>query len=52
MSALLVVVGLAAGSLDRLPRAGMWMVRVKKGFALVMLGMTEYYLLQAGQVWF
>lgn len=52
MSALLVVVGLAAGSLDKLPRAGAWMVRVKKGFALIMLGMTEYYLLQAGQVWF
>lgn len=52
MSALLVVVGLAAGSLDRLPRAGTWMVRVKTTFAVVMLAMSEYYLLQAGQVWF
>ncbi|GAB1343406.1 cytochrome c biogenesis protein CcdA [Gemmatimonas sp.] len=52
MSALLVAVGLAAGSLDRLPRAGAWMLRVKTTFAVLMLGMTEYYLLQAGQVWF
>jgi thiol:disulfide interchange protein DsbD len=52
MSALLVVVGLTAGMLDRLPRAGVWMLRVKTFFALVMLGMSEYYLLQAGQVWF
>lgn len=52
MSALLVAVGLAAGSLDRLPRAGAWMLRVKATFAVLMLGMTEYYLLQAGQVWF
>jgi cytochrome c-type biogenesis protein len=52
MSALLVVVGLSSGSLNRLPRAGQWMIRVKKLFALVMLGMAQYYFLQAGQVWF
>lgn len=52
MSALLVVIGLAAGHAQRLPRAGAWMLRVKQLFALCMLGMAEYYLLQAGQVWF
>jgi thiol:disulfide interchange protein DsbD len=52
MSALLVAVGLASGSLGQLPRAGAWMLTVKKVFALLMLGMSEYYLLQAGQVWF
>jgi thiol:disulfide interchange protein DsbD len=52
MSALLVVVGLATGSMGRLPRAGAWMLTIKKVFALLMLGMSEYYLLQAGQVWF
>jgi thiol:disulfide interchange protein DsbD len=52
MSALLVVIGLAAGHANRLPRAGAWMLRVKQLFALCMLGMAEYYLLQAGQVWF
>ena len=52
MCALLMVVGLSSGSVGRLPRAGAWMLRVKKVFALLMLGMGEYYLLQAGQVWF
>jgi thiol:disulfide interchange protein DsbD len=52
MSSLLVVVGLAAGGAMRLPRSGLWMVRVKQGFGVLMLGMAEYYLLQTGQVWF
>ncbi len=52
MCALLVVVGLSSGSLARLPRAGMWMVRVKKLFALIFLGVAEYYLIEAGKLWF
>ena len=52
MCALLVVVGLSSGSLTRLPRAGAWMLRVKALFAVLMIGISEYYLLQAGQVWF
>jgi cytochrome c-type biogenesis protein len=50
MCALLVVVGLAAGGAVRLPRAGAWMVNVKKLFALLMIGAAQYYLLQAGQL--
>lgn len=49
MSAVLVVVGLFAGTASRLPRAGMWMVWVKRVFALLMLGTAEYYLITAGQ---
>jgi thiol:disulfide interchange protein DsbD len=52
MCTLLVVVGLSAGALTRLPRAGMWMVWVKRGFAGIMLGMAEYYLVKMGQVFF
>ncbi len=52
MCALLVIVGLSAGTVSRLPRAGMWMVYVKKGFAVVMLVMAEYYLIKMGQVYF
>lgn len=52
MCSLLVVIGLTAGTLSRLPRAGAWMLRVKQFFALIMVGMAQYYLLQAGQVWF
>ena len=50
MCTLLVVVGLSSGSLARLPRAGAWMVVVKKVFALVMLGAAEYYLVKMGQL--
>ena len=49
MCTLLVVVGLSAGTVGRLPRAGAWMVVVKKVFAFVMIGVAEYYLIQAGQ---
>ncbi|HET7630872.1 MAG TPA: cytochrome c biogenesis protein CcdA [Gemmatimonadaceae bacterium] len=50
MSTLLVVVGLSSGSLARLPRAGVWMVWIKKLFGLVMLGVAEYYLFKMGQL--
>jgi thiol:disulfide interchange protein DsbD len=52
MCALLVAVGLSSGALARLPRAGVWMVWVKRGFALLMFGAAEYYLVQMGTVWF
>ena len=52
MCTLLVIVGLSAGAVSRLPRAGMWMVYVKRGFAFIMLGMAEYYLIKMGQVYF
>lgn len=50
MSTLLVAVGLSAGTLSRLPRAGEWMVWVKKVFAVIMLGAAEYYLIKMGQL--
>jgi cytochrome c-type biogenesis protein len=50
MCALLVAIGVSSGSLSRLPRAGEWMVRVKKIFGLVMLAVAEYYLVKMGQV--
>jgi thiol:disulfide interchange protein DsbD len=50
MSAVLVLVGLSAGSAARLPRAGAWMRNVKRLFALVMLGVAEYYLITTGQL--
>ena len=50
MCTLLVIVGLSAGALARLPRAGMWMVWVKRGFGIVMLGVAEYYLIKMGQL--
>jgi thiol:disulfide interchange protein DsbD len=49
MTALLVVVGLFSGSVTALPRAGSWMVSVKKLSGVVLLGMAEYYFIQMGQ---
>jgi len=50
MCTLLVAVGLSSGTLARLPRAGDWMVWVKRIFALIMLGAAEYYLVKMGQL--
>ncbi len=50
MCALLVVVGIFSGSASRLPRAGAWMIGLKKAFGIVMLAVAEYYLVKMGQV--
>ena len=50
MCGLLVVVGASSGTLSRLPRAGLWMARIKKIFGFVMLGVAEYYLIKMGQL--
>ena len=50
MCTLLVVVGVSSGAVSRLPKAGLWMVRVKKVFGIVMLGVAEYYLVKMGQL--
>jgi len=51
MTALLVGVGLFSGAVTALPRAGAWLAWVKKGSGVVLLGMAEYYFVQAGMVW-
>lgn len=50
MTALLVAVGLSAGLLARLPRAGVWMIWIKRGFALLMIAVAQYYLIQMGKL--
>jgi thiol:disulfide interchange protein DsbD len=50
MCTLLVVVGLSSGAISRLPRAGLWMVWIKRVFAIVMIGVAEYYLVKMGQL--
>jgi cytochrome c-type biogenesis protein len=49
MCTFLVAAGISAGALARLPRAGAWMVWIKRLFAIVMLGAAEYYLILTGQ---
>jgi len=50
MTALLVAVGLSSGALAALPRAGAWMVSIKKAAGVTLLGMAEYYFITMGQV--
>ena len=50
MSSLLLVFALLADSSLRLPRAGPWMLWVKRAFAVILLGVAEYYLVSMGQV--
>jgi len=40
----LLVIGTFSGSLNALPRAGMWMVEVKKLFGFLLFGMAFYFL--------
>ena len=51
MSVLLVVVGFFSGAPAALPRAGAWMVWIKRAAGVVLLLMAEYYFVKAGQVW-
>ena len=48
MCAVLIAVGIFGATFARLPRAGMWMVWVKRVLALVMIGAAEYYFVHAG----
>jgi thiol:disulfide interchange protein DsbD len=50
MTAVLVAIGLSAGTLSALPRAGAWMRWIKVIAGIVMLGMAEYYFVKMGSV--
>ena len=51
MTALLILVGLSSGILAALPRSGRWLLWIKQGAGILLLGMAEYYFILAGQVW-
>ena len=50
MTSLLIAIGLFSGTLAALPRAGSWMVWIKRAAGVVLIGMAEYYFVQMGQV--
>jgi cytochrome c-type biogenesis protein len=52
MCSLLVVVGLTTGAASKLPRSGVWMLWVKRVFAVLMIGVAEYYLIEMGKLMF
>jgi thiol:disulfide interchange protein DsbD len=51
MTTLLVAVGLFSGTLAMLPKAGRWMVLLKKAGGIIMLAMAQYYFVLAGMVY-
>lgn len=47
---MLILVGTFAGILSSLPRSGPWMMRIKYGLAILMIGAGEYFLIKMGQL--
>jgi thiol:disulfide interchange protein DsbD len=47
---LLVLVGTFSGILSSFPKSGVWMVKLKKGLGLFMIGLGEYFLIKMGQL--
>ncbi len=52
MGALLLLIGTFSGIVASLPKSGVWMVRIKKGLGLGMIGIGEYFLIKMGQLIF
>ncbi|MCK5187417.1 MAG: sulfite exporter TauE/SafE family protein, partial [Deltaproteobacteria bacterium] len=50
MGFLLILIGTFAGLLTSLPRSGDWMVKIKKGFGIMMIIVGEYFLVKMGQL--
>jgi cytochrome c-type biogenesis protein len=50
LTAVLACVGLVSGVVTALPRPGRWMVWVKRGGGVILIGMAEYYLIKMGSV--
>lgn len=51
MGTLLIILGVFAGLLVNLPKAGPWMLRISRLCGWIMIVMGEYFLVQAGMVW-
>lgn len=52
MGVLLVLIGTFTGILAALPKSGAWMERIQKVFGYFMIGLGQYFLIQAGRLWF
>ncbi len=48
MGTLLIILGTFSGLLASLPAAGAWMLRIKRVFGWILIGMGEYFLIRAG----
>ncbi|MGA1865387.1 MAG: cytochrome c biogenesis protein CcdA [bacterium] len=52
MGTLLILCGTFAGLLAHLPKSGHWMVLIQRIFGWFMIGLGEFFLIKAGQLWF
>lgn len=51
MGSILILLGTFSSFLFRLPKSGMWMVRIKKIMGYMMVAMAGYFMFQAGAQW-
>jgi cytochrome c-type biogenesis protein len=51
MGILVIVVGTFTGLLGSLPRSGIWMRRIQKLFAFLMILTAEYFFIKTGEFW-
>jgi thiol:disulfide interchange protein DsbD len=51
MGALVICVGTFTGLLASIPRSGIWMKRIQKGFGILMIIVGEYFLIKSGELW-
>jgi cytochrome c-type biogenesis protein len=51
MGFLVILAGTFSGFLASLPRSGMWLRYVQRGFAVLMILAGEYFLIRAGELW-
>jgi thiol:disulfide interchange protein DsbD len=51
MGILVILVGTFTGLLASLPRSGIWMNRIQKGFGFMMILIAEYFLVKTGEFW-
>lgn len=52
MGVILILVGTFSGLLTSIPKPGNWMHRIRKFLGLAMIGLGEYFLINAGQLMF
>lgn len=48
---LLIILGSFSGILINLPKSGEWMVKIKKVFGWILIGIGEFFLISAGKLW-
>ena len=50
MCTILLLLGFSASLVNYLPKSGVWMVRVKKALALLLIGVGVYFVFMAGRL--